>query len=205
MVQRFVQTPVLLLARAARRHRKLEIGPGLQRIDGFESLNIVGGINVDYVWNASGRLPFRSGTFEVVYASHILEHIPWYKTEEVLVEWVRILAPEGRLEIWVPDGLRICKAFVQAEEQGSADYQKDGWYRFNDDKDPCRWASGRIFSYGDGMGTPGHPNWHRAVFSYRYLEQALRRAGCRRVEALTRSQVRGHDHGWINLGIVGIK
>jgi SAM-dependent methyltransferase len=205
IAQRLLQTPALLLARGARRHRKLEIGPGPQRIDGFESLNVVGGANVDYVWNAARRLPFRSNTFEVIYASHILEHIPWYKTEKVLVEWVRVLAPGGRLEIWVPDGLKICKAFVEAEEHGSTDYQKDGWYRFNEARDPCRWASGRIFSYGDGVGTLGHPNWHLAVFSFRYIEQALKAAGCRQVEPLTPSQVRGHDHGWINLGIVGIK
>jgi len=205
LLQRFVQTPALLLSRTTRKYRRLEIGPGPRRIERFESLNVVGGTNVDYVWNASRRLPFRSGTFEVIYASHVLEHIPWYQTEEVLAEWVRILAPGGKLEIWVPDGLKICKAFVEAEEQGSVDFRKDGWYRFNDAQDPCSWASGRVFSYGDGVGTPGHPNWHLALFSRRYLEQALTRAGCHHVEALSPAQVRGHDHGWINLGLVGIK
>ena len=205
LLQRFVQTPALLLARAPRRGRKLEIGPGPRKIEGFESLNVVGGTNVDYLWNASRRLPFSANTFEVIYASHVLEHIPWYSTEKVLTEWVRVLAPNGRLEIWVPDGLKICKAFVEAEEQGSTDYHKDGWYRFNDQKDACLWASGRVFSYGDGSGSRGHPNWHSALFSRRYLERALKKAGCRHVEPLSASQVRGHDHGWINLGLVGIK
>ncbi len=205
VVHKLLLTPALLLARRSRKHRKLEIGPGPERIAGFETLNVVAASNVDYLWNAARRLPFRSGCFEVVYASHILEHIPWYKTEEVLAEWVRIVQPGGRIEIWVPDGLKICKAFVDAEQRSCSDYEQDGWYRFNEEKDPCRWASGRIFSYGDGVGTPGHPNWHLAVFSYRYLEQALKKAGCRSVEPLQNSQVRGHDHGWINLGIAGIK
>lgn len=205
VVHKLLLTPIHLLSHRSREQRKLEIGPGPERIPGFETLNVVAASHVDYLWNAARRLPFRSNTFELVYASHILEHIPWYKTEEVLTEWVRIVAPSGRLEIWVPDGLKICKAFVDAEEHTGNDYEKDGWYRFNEDKDPCRWASGRIFSYGDGVGTPGHPNWHLAVFSYRYLEQALKNAGCRSVEPLERSQIRGHDHGWINLGIAGIK
>lgn len=205
LLQRLVLTPSLLLVRSGRQHRKLEIGPGPRRIPGFETLNVVGGTNVDYIWNAARRLPFRSDTFEVIYASHILEHIPWYRTEQVLAEWVRVLVPGGRLEIWVPDGLKICKAFVQAEENRSREYEKDGWYRFNEDKDPCRWASGRVFSYGDGVGTLGHQNWHLALFSRRYLEDALRRAGCSRVESLSPSEVRGHDHGWINLGVAGIK
>ena len=94
--QRFLQTPALLLSRRAKTDRRLEIGPGPQRIPGFETLNIVGGANVDYVWNAERRLPFRAGTFSVIYASHVLEHIPWFRTHRVLAEWVRGLAPGGR-------------------------------------------------------------------------------------------------------------
>jgi ubiquinone/menaquinone biosynthesis C-methylase UbiE len=203
--QRFVQTPALLLSRRTKRNRHLEIGPGPARIPGFETLNVVGGMNVDYVWNAERELPFGENTFEVIYASHVLEHIPWFRTERVLAQWVRVLAPGGRLEIWVPDGVKICEAFVEAEKHGAKEFEKDGWFRFNGEQDPCVWASGRIFSYGDGSGFRNHPNWHLALFSYRYLEQALKRAGCSRVERLDRSQVRGHDHGWINLGICGVK
>lgn len=203
--QRFVQTPALLLSRRAKRNRRLEIGPGPTRIPGFETLNVVGGLNVDYVWNAERALPFRENTFKLIYASHVLEHIPWFKTERVLAQWVRVLAPGGRLEIWVPDGVKICEAFVEAEKSGTTEFEKDGWFRFNGEKDPCVWASGRIFSYGDGSGFRNHPNWHLAMFSFRYLEQVLKRAGCSRVEPLDRSQVRGHDHGWINLGLCGIK
>lgn len=205
IAHRMVQTPALLLSRRGHKNRRLEIGPGTGRIEGFETLNIVGGRNVDYVWNAERRLPFRAGTFSIIYASHILEHVPWFRTERVLKEWVRVLASGGRLELWVPDGLKICKAFIDAESSDSQSFHQDGWYRFNERKDPCAWASGRIFSYGDGSGYRNHPNWHLAIFSPRYLEEALKRAGCSRVERLERSQVRGHDHGWINLGVCGIK
>jgi len=203
--QRYVKTPALLYKRRGNRNRRLEIGPGNYRIEGFETLNVVPGPNVDYVRNASTRLPFETGTFELIYASHVLEHIPWYHTDAVLTEWVRVLASSGRIEMWVPDGLKICKAFVDAESHNTTDFEQDGWFRFNESRDPCRWASGRLFSYGDGNGTRGHENWHLAVFSFRYLERALRRAGCERVEKLSGIQVRGHDHGWINLGIAGIK
>ena len=91
----------------------LEIGAGPQRIPGFETLDIVGGKHVDYVWDASKRLPFKDNTFKLIYGSHVLEHIPWYQTENVLTEWVRILNAGGRLEIWVPDALKICKALQE--------------------------------------------------------------------------------------------
>lgn len=191
--------------------RKLEIGPGASRIPGFETLNIVPGPNVDHIGDAAKALPFPDGTFALIYASHILEHIPWYQTVDALREWRRILAPGGVLEVWVPDGLKICRAFVEAESGGwvgggGEDHTiNDGWYRFNPQRDPCIWAAGRIFTYGDGDGNPTSPNWHRALFSPRHLENCLRAAGFESIERLPRAHVRGDDHGWINLGMRAIK
>lgn len=196
------------ISRCRYRHRQvrqLEIGPGPSRLPGFETLDVVGGRHVDYVADASRRLPFRSETFDLVYASHILEHIPWYLSQAVLIDWVRILKPGGALEVWVPNGLLICRALVDFEDRGLDYIERDGWYKFNPERDPCVWASGRLFTYGDGTGDPCHPNWHRAIFTPRHLCHLLMRAGLAAVVELQRSDVRGHDHGWINLGMMGRK
>ena len=153
---RFLKTPLNLARNRRKSRRCLEIGPGVGRIAGFETVNVTWSPYADYVADASGKLPFAAGTFDVVYASHVLEHTPWYQLEATLGEWARILKPGGALEIWVPDGLRIAQAFVEAE--GGTNYiDKDGWYRFNPRKDPCVWANGRIFSYGDGTGSKSSP------------------------------------------------
>jgi SAM-dependent methyltransferase len=185
-------------------NRKLEIGPGDKRISGFETLNIVDGPTTDYILDAAKKMPFQSDTFEVIYASHILEHIPWYQSALVLEEWIRILKKGGWLEVWVPDGLKIAKAFVEAEA-GNEYFHEDGWYRFNEDKDPCVWAAGRIFTYGDGTGNTDHPNWHRAIFSERYLRKLFEQANLDKVSRMEREEVRGYDHEWINLGVKGQK
>lgn len=200
-----VKTRKNLKVNAHNKHRKLEIGPGKNRILGFETLNIVNGPQVDYLCDASKPLPFSNNTFEIIYASHILEHIPWYLTETTLHEWVRILKPGGTLKIWIPDGLKICKAFVDAELNNDNYIDLDGWYRFNPEKDPSKWASGRLFTYGDGSGNPSHPNWHRAIFSPRYLRSLFATIGLRDITFMDSSEVIGEDHGWINLGIKGIK
>jgi len=153
------------LWRNARKPRRyLEIGPGNSRLPGFETLDIIGGRNVDYVYDAAKPLPFEDDTFDLVYASHVLEHIPWYKTEEVLKEWARILKPGGVLEVWVPDGLKICKALLEYELNGAKEAMElDGWYKFNPRKDLYLWVNGRLFTYGDGTGNPKSSNWHRAI------------------------------------------
>lgn len=180
--------------------RCLEIGPGDKPIQGFEALNIVSDGVSKHIADAGKSLPFKSNTFDIVYASHVLEHVPWTHTIETLKEWHRIIKPNGRLEVWVPNGLKIARQFVEAEDSGEAFSAPDGWYRFNETKDPCVWAAGRIFTYGDGKGTLGDPNWHLAIFSPRYLKKALEAAGFNEVIEQDASKVRGYDHGWINLG-----
>src|SRR5262249_15207475 len=73
--------------------RFLEIGPGHARISGFETVNIVTGRYTDYVADAARRLPFPDNTFDLIYASHIIEHISWYKVCDALREWTRALKP----------------------------------------------------------------------------------------------------------------
>jgi len=201
---KIIKNPLSFRKNRNKSQRYLDIGSG-KRIPGFETLNIVGGLDVDYVLDAAKPLPFPDNTFDLIYASHILEHIPWYKTEEVLKEWCRILKPGGQLEIWVPDGLKICETLLKAELEGVNITEKDGWYKFNPRKDPCVWAAGRIFTYGDGTGNPTHPNWHRAIFTPRYLKELFELAGLFNVREMDRSEVRGYDHGWINLGVMGTK
>lgn len=198
-------TPINRLLNSRNPVRKLEIGPGPIRIAGFETLNIVAGLKIDYVYDANRKLPFPDGTFDLIYASHVLEHLPWYKAQETLNDWVRALKRGGQIELWVPNGLLIAKTFLNAEIGSRNDISNDGWYRFNSEHDPCLWANGRIFSYGGGDGRRNHPNWHLSLFSPRYLREIMERAGLAKVTQLDRKEVRGHDHGWINLGLRGTR
>lgn len=204
-IYKAVLNPVNRVRNSTASGRKLEIGPGAIRLPGFETLNILGGKGVDYLYDAARRLPFKDGTFSLVYASHVLEHVPWYRTQACLNEWARVIEQGGALEIWVPDGLKIADAFVKAELHKSDEFLNDAWDRFNKDRDACLWANGRFFSYGDGTGAKNDPNWHMAMFSERHLTNLLHRAGFSSVRRLEPQDVRGYDHGWINLGLRATK
>ncbi|HBI50451.1 MAG TPA: hypothetical protein DDY21_01205 [Candidatus Moranbacteria bacterium] len=195
----------IIIKNSKKSKRFLEIGPGEHKIDNFETINIVKSPSTDYIGDATKKINFPNQTFDIIYASHVLEHTPWYKLDDTIYEWARVLKSGGILEIWVPDGLKIAKAFCDAELGINSDYEKDGWFRFNKEKDSTIWFSGRIFSYGDGLGTRGHFNYHLAVFSERYLKKLLSDAGFKDIERMKNEECRGYDHGWINLGIKGIK
>jgi len=191
--------------------RCLEIGPELKSVGGdsppprigplWELLDVVQRKGIDWIgeWGKlnsdDGRivpLPIDDNTFDYVYASHVLEHVWWYLTVSALQDAKRILRPQGKLEIWVPDFMKIVDAYLD-------DKPADNWRRHNPHDDPMLWVNGRIFTYG-----PGTDNWHRAVFDIDSLKGCFTQAGFINVHQLEKPTGPNH-HGWINLGVVGEK
>lgn len=179
--------------------RMLEIGPGKECIPGFETYGEGG--DVDHKGDAR-RLPFQDGTFDVVYSSHCIEHIPWYQVEATLNEWQRVVKPGGALEVWTVDGYKIMKALVHLEETGEWTGPGIGpWKEKLTFRDPYKWAVGRILNYPK---RGEYDSWlHRAILTPEYLQRVLREIGLRNVGPLERP--RAKDHGWINMGFGGTK
>lgn len=184
--------------------RGLDLGPGNYPVKGFEAMDIVKRPGVKHVGDVSKPLPFKDGAFDVVYASHVLEHIAWYDSVRVVTEWARVLRKGGAMEIWVPDGLKIAEALIKHETDPRLHKKvPDKWLRRNKGTDPCVWANGRTF-YGDsGKGAAREASFHRSMYTPRYLHKVMRQAGLTHVANLKKP--RGYDHGWINLGMTGTK
>jgi len=137
-------------------------------------------------------LPLRDNEYHLIYMSHILEHVPWYDTINVLMEIRRCLKPGGRAEVWVPDLAKLISGYF------NPDIIEDKWRKHNPDNDSNIWFNGRLFAYG-----PEAENWHRAAFDASHLKTCFIKAGFSKTAML--KTPRGYDHGWINLGMVGIK
>ena len=81
---------------------KLHIG-STARSEGWHNLDIVPGPGVDYVGDCKSLAQFSENSIETIYASHVLEHVPYRQTEAVLKDWFRVLIPGGEVMISVPD------------------------------------------------------------------------------------------------------
>ena len=60
--------------------------------------------------------PFETGGFDVVYASHIIEHMEEGKTDNFMGEAYRILKPGGILKLATPDFARVAEAYLKVRD-----------------------------------------------------------------------------------------
>ncbi len=101
-------------------------------------------------------LPWPDARFERILAQDILEHASWRDTETILREWVRVLAPDGTLELRVPNLLFLCQAWA------------------NGDQDPYLL---RTIIYGGQDSDDWEKNAHHSGFGPVMLADALKSVG----------------------------
>ena len=68
--------------------------------------------------NACKRIPLPDGSLEVVYSSHVLEHLDSSETERFLAEIHRVLRPGGIIRLALPDLRRRAEKYIA---EGDAD------------------------------------------------------------------------------------
>lgn len=174
----------------------LEIGPtrGKRQMRSWKTLNCVPGPQIDYVKDITRPLKGMP-KFDLIYMSHVLEHIPWWMVVSTLRNLHAILVPGGNIEIWVPDFDKLVQVYK------SGDISVDKFRMHNPQADPMLWLEGRIFA-----GTTFQPKiysnlsvWHKSLHTEEYLGKRLVQAGFSNPRRLEKP--RGYDHGWINLGM----
>lgn len=91
---------------------RLHIG-GKEKKDGWKILNIQAGEGVDYVGDIRDLSSFSENSFDIVYASHVLEHVSHNNEIHAALRGVcRILRPGGKFFVSVPDLDTLCRLFI---------------------------------------------------------------------------------------------
>lgn len=90
---------------------KLHIGGEEVKPD-WKILNILPKPGVDFLGDISDLSQFDDGCCEEIYASHVVEHIPQQNALNALKGIHRLLKPNGKLYVSVPDLDILCHLFI---------------------------------------------------------------------------------------------
>jgi predicted SAM-dependent methyltransferase len=94
---------------------KLLVG-SRKRSEGWKTFDIVPGPEVDFTGDCKDLSQFADGSVETIYASHVLEHVPYNREMlKTLKGWFRVLKPGGTVMISVPDLETLCRLFVHPQ------------------------------------------------------------------------------------------
>lgn len=162
-------------------------------------------------WDLRRGIPFADGTFDVVYHSHFLEHLPRDAAPVVLQECRRVLKPGGVLRVVVPDWELLThwyRAALKAWDEGAPDGPKRHEQAMYDLIDqmvrdaafgPAKQSLfGRLENRFRG-GAAGTGELHKWMYDRRSLAALLEAAGLRepRQETSRTSRVAG----WVEFGL----
>jgi len=119
--------------------------------------------NVDVVGDVR-QLDFPDETFDYVLASDIIEHFTIKETRKLLMEWRRVLKPNGVLEMRTPNLKFLAENYVKGLRDGAHPHPAD------------------FFSYHafGGQDYPG--NFHYVLFDRSWLSMICKECGLKEVE-----------------------
>lgn len=141
---------------------KVNLGCGPRPIEGFVNVDLLELPGVDVHADVRGPLPFEDGSVDLLYASHVLEHLATAEVPETLREWRRVLRPGGSLLVAVPDLDLVARHLVEFR----------GW--FTPPHNP--WLG---LIYG---GQKDEYDFHRTGFTAPWLAALLTEAGFGTIE-----------------------
>ncbi len=93
---------------------KLHIG-GEQPHPEWKILNILPGPDVDFVGSCTDLSQFGNESVDEIYGSHVYEHLDFKEFLQAFQEAYRVLKPEGKFWVAVPDMDRLCAMYLGRE------------------------------------------------------------------------------------------
>ncbi len=98
---------------------KLNVGASpIWKQDGWHTLDHKLTQNTEFnIVGDADKIELPDGSCDVVFSSHVFEHIPHVKLPSVIAEINRVLKPGGIFRILVPDLERIARAYVESDEE----------------------------------------------------------------------------------------
>jgi predicted SAM-dependent methyltransferase len=90
----------------------IHLGSGNMRIPQFINMDLNPQSRADIIAGIYS-LKFKKNSIPLIYSSHIFEHIHRYEALQTLRNWLKVLAPGGKLYICVPDMALLCQLYAE--------------------------------------------------------------------------------------------
>ena len=90
----------------------VNLGSGAQSGPEYVNVDVVAAPHIHYIHDIKFLPMFTTGGVDLLYASHVLEHIPRHELPITIAEWKRVLKPGGILRISVPDFDNLIKIYT---------------------------------------------------------------------------------------------
>lgn len=94
---------------------KLHLGCGKTYLHGWTNVDIFSNVAADLHCDVT-RLPYPVQTFDLIYASHVLEHIHRHRAIATLQHWRDLLVPGGVLRLAVPNFAAVVSRYRQTRD-----------------------------------------------------------------------------------------
>jgi predicted SAM-dependent methyltransferase len=139
--------------------------------------------NVVYM-NLNKRWIYKDNSVDVVYASHLFEHLTLASTDLFLKESYRCLKPGAVIRIVVPDLYKIAKKYIAEYESGKEDPTEFIMWAIN---------MHREGQYGSRIGWmkkivlewQGYPHQHKFMYDEKSLTNKFKQAGFKDILSLS--------------------
>jgi predicted SAM-dependent methyltransferase len=166
-VTRFVVKPPL--PKSADGKVRLHLGCGDIAAAGFINVDLRRAPHIHHVRDVTDLSVFADDSVDLVYASHVLEHVSHRALRQTLWEWRRVLKPGGVLRLSVPDFDKMIGIYQSCDREITS-------------------------ILGSLMGGQEQPhNTHYSVFNQTYLAAKLREVGFLEIRPWDPAQVEDHD------------
>lgn len=120
--------------------------------------------------------PLADGSVDVVYASHLFEHLTMHDGQTFLREARRVLRPSGVLRLVVPDLYALAKQYVRSFEQGDSEASVPFLFAINLHREQA-YGAHRSLLVRLLNGYQGYPHQHKYMYDSASLSAMIRAEG----------------------------
>ena len=143
-------------------HTRLHLACGYNVLDGWANIEARGTGKV-IGWNLTEALPISSGTIELVYSEHFIEHISREQAVALIADIYRVLKPGGILRLSTPSLRKLVDEYLAGR---TTEWGEMNW----NPGTPCQMLNEGLHLWG-----------HQFVYDAQELQSILETAGFSRI------------------------